>query len=314
MSDVGSLDGARDTDLAVRVVVPKLVSEMAGAVLMDRMGPYAEEPDTGDTVALVFYPQALDVPCDAELVSLLPEDLRAEGKARVERQAVPRDWVHGWRAHFHPLVIGDVRVRPPWEPAQTDGSLADVVINPGLAFGTGLHPTTGGALTLLQQGGSAAQAQQPGGSRGTLVDAGTGSGILSIAAAKLGWGPIVALDDDGVALVSARENIVENGVAGVVQVHECDVTECPLGWFAGATVLANMTLEPLLVLVPRLAAARPRRVVVAGLLAGAQEEEFVRAAQGCGFSIGRRLYETEWVSMELFPLEAIAAATPAAGV
>jgi ribosomal protein L11 methyltransferase len=139
---------------------------------------------------------------------------------------------------------------------------------------------------------------------GALVDAGAGSGILSIAAAKLGWGPIIAFDNDAVALVATRENIVTNGVADAVQVRECGLAEAPLSWFRGVTVLANMTLEPLSALVRRLADARPSRLVVAGILSGDQEQEFLTLAGRYGFEPERRLYETEWVSLELFPSQA----------
>jgi ribosomal protein L11 methyltransferase len=317
------------SDLALRITVPRAAAEVVGAVLMERLGPFAEEPldleaaaceacdcEIGDFVTLVFYPRVDEVPTDADILAALPGEVLTSGRIRFERRAVPRDWVDGWKDHFHPIIIGGVRVRPPWEPAlesvaggaaQPGGAarsaaLVDVVINPGLGFGTGLHPTTRGALTLLQDepAGSEVDAGAAG-TRGALVDAGTGSGILSIAAAKLGWGPILAFDNDGVALVSTRENMVENGVDQQVQVHECGVAEAPLSWFAGKTVVANMTLDPVLVLVRRLANARPSRLVVAGILAGAQEEEVVLEAAGWGFVAGRRVYETEWVSMELLP-------------
>jgi ribosomal protein L11 methyltransferase len=303
---LGARGGAvsSDTDLALRVIVPQPWAEVAGAMLRDRLGSYVEEagspgPAGASEAALVFYPVRGEEVSDAEVLSLLPEELRGETLVRVERQATPRDWVDGWKDHFHPIVIGRVRVRPPWEPALAGEGLVDVVINPGLGFGTGLHPTTRGALTLLQEDDPAPAA--PALSRGALVDAGTGSGILSIAAAKLGWGPIIAFDYDAVALVATRENMVENGVADRVKVHERSVLDAPLPWFAGVTVLANMTLDPVLALLRRLADARPDRLVVAGILSGAQEEESVREAARCGFVVGRRLHETEWVSMELFP-------------
>jgi ribosomal protein L11 methyltransferase len=144
------------------------------------------------------------------------------------------------------------------------------------------------------------------------VDAGTGSGILAIAAAKLGWGPIFAFDNDPEALKSARENIEANGVGGIVELHRADVTEASPFWYAGATVLANMTLEPVLALIDKIARdapalrdmvvdAWPHRVVVSGILAGDQERELVAAAGVEGFVSGRRVHEGEWVSVELWP-------------
>ncbi len=300
-------------DPALRLSVPRSWAEVAGAVLMERLGPYAEEaiaPGSGpaDTVVLVFYPSVDAMLSDAELLSLLPAELQAEDAVRVERQAVSRDWVDGWKDHFHPVVIGRVRVRPPWEP---ESGAVDVEISPGLGFGTGLHPTTRGTLTLLQDDCAAGESVTPdkaagsGAPFGPLVDAGTGSGILAIAAAKLGWEPIFAFDNDPVALVSAHENVAENGVAEVVQVHECGLADAPLSWFTGATVLANMTLDPLLTLVRRLTGVQLRRLVVSGIMSGAQEVQLEAEAKSLGFCSGRRLYEAEWVSLEFFPVDGV---------
>ncbi len=303
--------GPVSADRSVRVRVPESLAEQAGAILMDVLGPFEEE---GGAV-LVFYPPTDGPSTREELLPLLPAAFAEPGVLLVETGSVPRDWVEGWREHFPPIVIGAVRIRPPWEPplhgeAASAPGLIDVVINPGLGFGTGLHPTTRGTLMLLQEGlgaGPAGRATTPSGASGglgRLVDVGTGSGILAIAAAKLGWKPVIALDNDPVALVSARENVAENGVQNEVEIHEADVESAEAGWFAGATVLANMTLEPVSLLLRRLGATapRPRRLVVSGILAGGQEDQIMLAAHESGFALGRRLYEEEWVSMELLPL------------
>jgi ribosomal protein L11 methyltransferase len=134
------------------------------------------------------------------------------------------------------------------------------------------------------------------------VDVGTGSGILSIAAAKLGWSPIFAFDNDPIALTSARENVEANQVADTVEVYEADVSGVAAECFAQATVLANMTLEPVTALVRKLRGVPLLRLVVSGVLAGAQEYELVGIAREYGLSPARRLYEGEWVSMELLPV------------
>ncbi len=318
--------GGAAFDLALRVIVPEAFAEVAGALLMERLGPFELESagaavpsaPVGAEAVLVFYPSADAVPSLEDVVAALPLELREPGMVRMETRDVSREWVEGWKAHFRPITVGEVRIRPPWEPAldfrETDGAPAvrapvDVVINPGLGFGTGLHPTTRGTLFLLQR-------EQPDGGGlpmfGPLVDSGTGSGILAIAAAKLGWGPVFAYDNDAEALKSARENIEVNGVGAIVELHRADVGEASAFWFAGATVLANMTLEPVLVLVRRLAREAlslkglvasewPARLVVSGILAGEQERELVAAASESGFIPGERVYETEWVSLELFP-------------
>lgn len=332
-------------DRSLRVIVPEAFAEVAGALLMEKWGPFELEPVSGETpgapagaeappaapasgeVALVFYPPVDAIPSLKDVLAVLPSEMRGPGLVRLETRDVSREWVEGWKAHFRPIIVGDVRIRPPWEPAlgfrATDGEAAggpgkappvDVVINPGLGFGTGLHPTTRGTLSLLQR------EQAARGPRvallGPLVDSGTGSGILAIAAAKLGWGPIFAFDNDPEALKSAGENIQANGVGSIVDLHRADVTEASPFWFAGATVLANMTLEPVLVLVRRpasearslkgmVASEWPARLVVSGILAGEQEAELLTVAAENGFIPGERVYETEWVSLELFPAGAV---------
>ena len=352
---------APDADLALRISVERDYEEVVGAILMDSLGPFAQEPEEGATSTLVFYPEAAAGLSDEELLAPLGAELKASSSPRIERRVVPRDWVDGWKDHFHPVVIGGVRVRPPWVPGPGDtvrgrkrrGGLrrrgwrryhegrtrrggrprrdsrrrrkefqgevpsVDVVINPGSGFGTGLHPTTRGTLQLLQVGMRAEEGI--GGSLGRLTDVGTGSGILAIAAAKMGWGPVIAFDIDPAAVSSARENVFANRVAHRVRVWEAGVEEAEAGWFEEATVLANMTLEPELELLGRLALGGdspggrgiasgtskiglPRRLVVAGILAGAQEDKVVSTARQYGFMPGGRLYEAEWVSMELFPV------------
>jgi len=331
-------------DRALRVTLPESLSEVAGAVLMDLLGPFEVEdgPALGGAkryVTLVFFPTAGTAPDKEELLAALPPGSVDPEDVAVDMREVSRDWVEGWRDHFRPVEIGRVRVRPPWEPAAgAPGGCAaphsagprhatpvDVVINPGLGFGTGLHPTTRGTLQLLQL-------RKP---HGPVVDAGTGSGILAIAAAKLGWRPVEAFDNDPLALISARENVEANGVQGVVRIHETDLTGAPDAWFAGTTVLANMTLEPVGALLRKVgsaggaapdgvvpdvaavagvvaadttavagaaAAGPPHRLVVSGILAGTQECRLLEVARDCGLAPGRRLYEAEWVSLELLPV------------
>ncbi len=328
--------GPPESDRSIRLTVPSAMAEEAGAILMDMLGPFEEETVSADAqgprpgggsrerVVLVFYPPADGPATREELLALLPARFGDPGVLAVESESVSRDWVEGWRQHFRPIVIGEVRIRPPWEapssaettPSASPGAAprnartgpVDVVINPGLGFGTGLHPTTRGALLLLQGGAAVAGAAEtdrgdaaPDGGQGPLVDVGTGSGILAIAAAKLGWSPVLAFDSDPVALVSAKENVAENRVS--VELREADVESAERKWFDDATVLANMTLEPISLLLKRLAGptAGPRRVVVSGILAGSQEEQIMLAAHEAGFAPGRRLYEEEWVSFELFP-------------
>jgi len=311
-------------DKAIRVTLLEAEAEIVGAILMDRLGPFSQEgmPHSpggpgARWVVLTFYPECAGLPpiTVEQVRALLPaqaEPAAATGSARaartspalVEISQVGRDWEEGWKEHFHPTIIGNVRIRPPWEAPDLGAGLVDVVINPGLGFGTGLHPTTRGSLNLLQEGRVASLSAAAATERGPLVDVGTGSGVLAIAAAKLGWSPIIAIDNDPMALLAAADNIDANEVGAIVELRAIDVSGADEEWFEQATVLANMTLDPVATLLRRLAVKPrkgPARLVVSGILAGEQERELVAVARMCGFFPGRAEYEAEWVSLELFP-------------
>jgi ribosomal protein L11 methyltransferase len=113
---------------------------------------------------------------------------------------VAEGWEDGWRAFHHGVRVGRLRVGPPWEEPPADA--VAVVIDPGRAFGTGAHATTRLCLELLQE-------VEP----TSLLDVGCGSGVLSVAAAKLGFAPVHAVDIDEVSLETTRSNVAANGVA-----------------------------------------------------------------------------------------------------
>jgi ribosomal protein L11 methyltransferase len=131
------------------------------------------------------------------------ERLRSRfGDVRVE--AVPGGWEDEWKRFHRPVEIGSLWVGPPWD--EPTPGLLPVVIDPGRAFGTGAHPTTQLCLELLQEA-----------DRGGLADLGCGSGVVSIAAARLGYSPVVAVDVDEVAVEATRLNASANGVEVVVR-------------------------------------------------------------------------------------------------
>jgi len=128
-----------------------------------------------------------------------------EGRIEVVSTEVPDDWADRWRDFHKPLLVGErLWLRPSWEPPR-EGAI-DVVVDPGQAFGTGAHPTTRLCLGFLLELEAAGEASGP------LTDLGTGSGVLAIAAAKLGWGPIHAYDHEQPALEAALVNSEANGV------------------------------------------------------------------------------------------------------
>lgn len=120
-----------------------------------------------------------------------------------------QDWAEAWKKYFKPFSVGRIVIKPTWEDYEpTEGQLT-VELDPGMAFGTGAHPTTQLCLTILQniiKGGE------------TVLDVGTGSGILAIAAAKLGAGRVVGVDNDPVAVKIAQENVSTSGLDQTISI------------------------------------------------------------------------------------------------
>jgi ribosomal protein L11 methyltransferase len=158
------------------------------------------------------------------------EAAAGDGLVEVVSTEVPDDWADRWQDFHKPLLVGGrLWLRPSWE-APREGAI-DVVVDPGRAFGTGAHPTTRLCLELLLELAEAGEASGP------LVDLGTGSGVLAIAAAKLGWDPVRGYDHEQPAIEAATANAEANGVkiqAGKRNLRESLPELAP-------TVVANMT-------------------------------------------------------------------------
>jgi ribosomal protein L11 methyltransferase len=134
------------------------------------------------------------------------EAAAGDGLVELVATEVPDDWADRWQDFHKPLLVGDrLWLRPSWEEPR-EGAL-DVVVDPGRAFGTGAHPTTRLCLELLLE------LEEAGEASGALTDLGTGSGVLVIAAAKLGWTPVTGYDHEPAAIEAATANAEANGVA-----------------------------------------------------------------------------------------------------
>ncbi len=164
----------------------------------------------------------------------------------VETEEVAAGWEDAWRAFHHGVRVGGCWVGPPWEEPPREA--VPVVIDPGRAFGTGAHPTTRLALELLQE-------LEP----ASLLDAGCGSGVVAIAAARLGFAPVIALDLDDAAVEATRANAAANDV--VLEARRADVLAEPLP--EATLAVANIALDVVECLLPRL---RTRLAVTSGYL------------------------------------------------
>ena len=187
--------------------------------------------------------------------------------AEAEVAEIPdQDWGETWKKGLAPMTIGRAFVRPSWIDVPVPAGLAEIVLDPGMAFGTGTHPTTSLCLAAL----SDLLAARPG---ARVLDVGTGSGLLAIAASKLGAGQVAGNDNDPIAVRVARENAALNGVA--LHFDERDVA-AQAGPFD--LVLANILANTLVALAPAIAAQlAPGGVVLLSGILTPQEDE-VRAA------------------------------------
>ena len=203
----------------------------------------------------------------------------------VSGREVPSDWQERWRRFHVPVLVGSrLYVRPPWDEAPLWPGVIDLVIDPGRAFGTGAHPTTRLSLELLLE-------IEPDGSFGDL---GCGSGVLAIAAAKLGFGPVRALDADVDAVEATRRNAAANGVA-LDRVERADLRNRRAP--AARTVAANLT-RPLLLRLAESIEEPPNSLIVSGLLE-AEADELARSFTARGLREQRRLAERGWVALLL---------------
>jgi ribosomal protein L11 methyltransferase len=166
-----------------------------------------------------LFPEGFEEREDAAGVELTAYTERADAVGQLEplgnvrEGEVAQGWEHAWKDFHKPVTIGSLWIGPPWEAAAA--GLIPIVIDPGRAFGTGAHATTRLCIELMLE-------VEPAG----LVDLGCGSGVLAVAAAKLGFAPVVALDDDELAVVAARENAAANGVH--IDARLADVLADPL--------------------------------------------------------------------------------------
>jgi ribosomal protein L11 methyltransferase len=209
--------------LAVRV--HRAQAELVLAELLELAPSGVEEVEIGsEVVEYAVYGAPGELPA-------VPDLKAAAGGAFVDvhTEEIADDWSERWRAFHRPLVLGDrLTVRPPWEPPG-DTEL-DVAIDPGQAFGTGAHATTRLCLELMLEKPVA---------EGSFVDVGSGSGVLTIAAAKLGFSPVLALDNDPAAVTATQENARRNGVTVDVRRLDLRSEQVPEADLAVANVLAG---------------------------------------------------------------------------
>jgi ribosomal protein L11 methyltransferase len=267
--------------LAVRVA--RADAEIVLAELLELVPAGVEEVDRGPVVEYAVYGAPGELPA-------LPALRAAAGQALVDitTTEIADDWSSRWRSFHKAVTIGGrLHVRPPWLPApDAAAGLLDIAIDPAQAFGTGAHDTTRLCLEALLELDPA----------GPLLDLGCGSGVLAIAARKLGWQPVLGLDHERESVEATRENAAVNGVD--LQARAYDLLRD--GPPPGAPVVVANLLRPLLLHVARhgFAGEQPRVLIASGLLAH-EADEVAAAFAKRGLSERTRRHGGEWTALTL---------------
>ena len=221
------------------------------------------------------------------------DSARELGRAEAPVEVVEEDWSVAWRKHHRPLRVGPRSwVQPPWEDAPAAPGEARVLIDPGMAFGTGSHPTTALCLERLDE----LLAELPG---ADVLDVGTGSGVIALLAVKLGAGRVCGTENDPVALEAARRGAGLNGIPSErMRWALADPDQLPEAPYR--IVVANILLNTLIELAPAIArkVASGGRLVLSGLLA-AQADEAEAAYAALGLSPAGRAQRDGWARVEL---------------
>ena len=228
-------------------------------------------------------------PPDADIEVVRAAVLRVDPEAEIDSSTAPAiDWSERWKDRITAHALGALTIAPPWLADGTDAART-IVIDPGMAFGTGEHATTRGVVRLMQV------VIRPG---DVVADLGAGSAVLAIAAAKLGAARVAAVELDGDAIGNAEENVERNGVGAQVRVIEGDA-ELLLPLLAPVrVVLANIISSVLLQLLPVIARSLTAdgRAILSGILRE-ERERMLEALAAEGWRVEREDSEDIWWSV-----------------
>jgi ribosomal protein L11 methyltransferase len=218
------------------------------------------------------------------------------------KQIADQNWMEAWKQHYKPILIGErLLILPAWMESPEPGRVA-IKIDPGMAFGTGTHPTTQLCLELMEAYLDLRGLKDLGGLK--LIDVGCGSGILSIAALKLGADKALGVDIDEESILNSRENAMKNGVGDELILGVGSVQEILEGRFEikkAPLVVANI-LAPVIVRLFESGLAdlveADGALILSGILFG-QEESVIEAGQAHGLHVSERRQMEDWVAMTL---------------
>lgn len=283
-----------DTYLSLTVDLPENEAEALEALLhdagalglevRDREGPLmpgVRAPAEGESIVVAFFD-------DRAAAESVREQVKAEHpSARLElEEVVQQDWSNSWKSLIRSVNLGRLWVGPPWDVANAPAEAIRIVIEPKMAFGTGDHPTT----SLCLEAVDAFMQQHPGAS---VLDVGTGTGVLAIAAKKLGAGRVVGTDNDPISVELSQENAEVNATPDI----EFSGANVPQVSGTFDLVLANILANTLIALAPEIVQKVGKRLVLAGVLAH-QKEEVTEAYTALGLTAEAGASTGEWVRLD----------------
>ena len=208
------------------------------------------------------------------------------------RRLKESDWEHAWKVHYHPLRVGRrLLIRPLWIDVELTADDIEIALDPGMAFGTGAHPTTQLCLEALED-----RVQ----SSSDILDLGCGSGILSIAAAKLGAGKVLALDTDRIAVEAAKENAAANGVADKITAEQGSLAAIKTSARRFDLAVVNILARVILKLAENQLGAivRPGGIAIFSGIIETQAQEVEAALRQTGLQPCARRQKGDWVLIE----------------
>jgi ribosomal protein L11 methyltransferase len=260
-------------------------------------------PDAEEAAADIlrrFAPRGVAIEATGESVVVkawLPDDSAVAAQRRAVRRALAslqatlrtrwlqeEDWAEAWKAFFPVLHVSRrLVICPAWRSYRARRGEAVIRLDPGMAFGTGQHPTTLMCLRALEE------TLQPG---AAVLDLGTGSGVLALAAARFGAADVLALDTDPLAVRAARENVGLNGLEALVRVEE-GTLQAGTGPFD--VVVANISAATIVELALAMTASlKAGGVFIAGGFSEARSEEVAAALRAAGLVVERTLSDGDW--------------------
>ena len=285
---------------AIDVTVPEEEREALAALLIEQTGQAIEELDDGTLIAWTETEAkalALRTTIDASFAAAQNGGGTTNRAPVIQIRELPdTDWTTEWKKGLGPRTIGRIVVTPSWVPVEAKAGEVVVVVDPETAFGSGEHGSTRGAILLLDRA-MARQASRQAHQGARVLDLGSGSGILAIAAAKLGAARAVAIEFDAEANVVAERNVERNGVSDRVVIFEGDAGELAQLGAPADIVLSNILRNVNVLLLPAIKGALASRGIA--IFAGMEDTEvvlFKPELEQAGFVVIDEVRDAGWWS------------------